>query len=115
MVEFISVLVVMTAISVVYFVTDKSSRVPMRLVSSAHGLLGAVLFGSAFVIASADRASRSLEGPYACLFIVPAISILLSFVFYRGNKLVHLLQVLNVPCLFWALFVGGMAIGADPI
>jgi hypothetical protein len=110
---FVFVLLVMSAISVIYFVSDKSSPVVMRLLCSAHGLLGAVLFASAIAISYAGRASRNLENPYARLFIVPVISIVLSFIFFRGNKVVHLLQIFNLAFLLWALVVGTMSIGAD--
>lgn len=113
MLVFVLSIVPMIAISVVYFVTDKSSRPIVRLFSSAHGLLGAVLFCGAIIVWQAGGASRSLELPYFRLFVLPIASIVLSFFLHRGNKQVHLLQILNLLCMFGALFFGGMAIGAD--
>lgn len=104
---------VMVVISVVYFVADRSSRVGTRLMSSAHGLLGAALFSAAIAIWVAGFSSISLVWPFTLLFALPVVSMFASLALHRGSKLIHLLLVPELLCLAWAWFIGGMAVTND--
>ena len=104
---------VMVAISLVYFATDKSVRLGSRLVSSAHGLLGAAIFSGAMAAWSAGWSSASLSWPFTLLFLLPIASIFGSLALRQGSRLVHLLLVPELACLAWAWFVGGMAATND--
>jgi hypothetical protein len=104
---------VMVVISVVYYVTNQSDRIGIRLFVSAHGLLGAVVFSAAIATWVAKLSSVSLVWPFTLLFVLPVASMLVSLVSHRGSKLVHLLLVPELMCLAWAWFVGGMAITSD--
>ncbi len=104
---------VMVVISIVYVVTDRSARVGTKLVSSAHGLLGAGLFSAAIAIWVAGFSSISLVWPFTVLFALPIASMLGSLVLHRGSKLIHLLMVPELLCLAWAWFIGGMAVTND--
>ena len=44
------------------------------------------------------------------LLLVPFASIIASFFLFRGPKLIHLLQLVNVLLLLWTGVVGGIAV-----
>ena len=106
-------MIVMTAISVTYFVTDKTPSKAARLVSAAHGLIGAILLGGAIFIWQSGRSNDAFAEPYTLLLLLPVASVVFSFFFYRGRKLVHLLQIPNSLCLLWAFFIGSMAVSGN--
>lgn len=112
---FYGTLAAMALISIAYFVGDTHSPLWSRLIASAHGVLGAILLMAAVAVADAGKASRSLEGPYCWCFLLPIASIVYSFIAFRGNRSLHLLQAPNLVCLAAALFFGAITIGADPI
>jgi hypothetical protein len=47
------------------------------------------------------------------LLLVPATLIAASFFLYKGPKSLHWLQLINIACLLWTGFVGGMAVTGD--
>jgi chromate transport protein ChrA len=92
-------IVLMITISVIYFATDKSANTFARISSSAHGLLGAILFGCAIYMWRSGRSGDSFAQPYTWLFVLPVISVIASFFLFRGNKWIHLLQIPNLICM----------------
>lgn len=103
--------VVGLAVSIAYFVRssgDPSLR--RRLVTSSHGVAIALLYAIAMGVALARAFDPSYGDPFSLALLVPVVLIALSFVFYRGDKRTHWLQVLNVGSLVWTGFMGGMAI-----
>jgi hypothetical protein len=108
--------VVMIGVSVAYFVADvRRPAFRQRLWVSAHGLAGAALYFGAFLVAWALPLNYRpyLALPYAALLLVPLVLVGVSLVKFRGNRLVHLLQVPNVAALLWSAFVGAMAVTGD--
>ena len=105
----------MTLVSFVYLVTDRGRPYPARLLTSAHGIAGVVLYFAAFVVAWADpRGFRPhLAVPYMLLYLIPVGLIALALRRFTGSRWVHTLQGLNVVAMLWALFVGSMAITGD--
>jgi hypothetical protein len=51
--------------------------------------------------------------PFVVALAVPVALMLLSFVVFRGRRVVHVLQLLNVLCLLLALFFGAMALTGE--
>jgi hypothetical protein len=104
---------VLIAVSLAYFFGDpRRPAFGARLLASAHGFTGAALY----LVALGLHQARPLEYrpylalPYTLLFLLPLVAIIISFFTFRGSRLFHLLQLLNVAALAWAFFVGSMAI-----
>ena len=98
-------------ISGVYFLTSpKSESLIKRLLASAHGVAIAILYMAAMIVFWSHKANESFGTPYLLSLSVPLILIVVSFFAYRGRKAIHLLQVLNLLCLAWTLFIGSMAV-----
>ena len=104
--------VLMLGVSALYFFTDpRRPAYGARLVSSAHGLLGAALYLGAMSLhwTRPDDYRPYLGTPYAAAYVLPVLAVVVSLFTYRGPKLVHLVQLIQLPVLAWAWFVGGMA------
>jgi len=98
-------------ISAVYFLTcSRDLPVGTRLAASAHGVVIAVLYALAMLVALSRHSRPELGTPFSLLLVVPLLLILAALFLYRGRKLVHLLQVPNLLCLGWTAFIGGMAV-----
>lgn len=107
---------VMLGTSAAYFVFDRSGMsLQRRLATSAHGLLAAVLYVSAVSISLYSMKPRpEVANALALLYLLPVALVIASFVWYRGPKSIHLIQLLNVPAMLVSAFVGvvGVAIVA---
>jgi Ni,Fe-hydrogenase I cytochrome b subunit len=55
-------------------------------------------------------ATPRLATPFLVLLLLPLSLIVDSFFLFRGRRIFHWLQVLNILCLIWTGFVGGMAV-----
>lgn len=105
---------IMAAVSVTYFFADaRRPAYAARVISSAHGVLGMLLYFGALVSNPQPQYRPSLAIAYLALYILPVAAIVVSFFTFRGPRLVHLLQIPNLLALYWALFVGGMAVTGD--
>jgi hypothetical protein len=106
---------VMCSISAAYFVLDVGeTRRGVRLLVSAHGALGALLYVAALVSWTLAPTSRPWAAwPYLLAYLLPLASVLYAFLRFRGPKLLHLVQLANLWAFAYALFVGGMAITGD--
>ena len=105
----------MCAISGVYYACDiGESKRSVRLMVSAHGALGTLLYSGALLwwyLSPTYRPWATL--PFLLAFVMPLSSIIFSFFKFRGPKILHLLQLLNLNALIYALFIGGMAVSGD--
>ena len=101
---------VMVAISGVYFYAGRASSMVLRILFSIHGLLGASYLVVAMVIWRSGLSSPEYEMVYTYLFLLPLASIIISFVYFTGKKMIHLLQIVNLLGLIWCWFIGIMAI-----
>ena len=107
---------VMVAVSCGYF-ARASSDTPLawRLLSASHGLIGAALYLCAILVWVSGAARPAHGVPYAVSFVFPALLVVFSFFFFffRGPRNTHWLQLLNVSAMFWAFFIGSMAVTGE--
>jgi hypothetical protein len=103
-----------TVVSVIYFLCSKAdASLSRRLVTSAHGLVIATLYVLAMSVAITRRSDPAFGAPFTIMLLLPVVLIVVSVLLYRGGKELHWLQLLNVACLAWTGFVGGMAVTGD--
>jgi hypothetical protein len=99
------------AISAIYFMTSpRSEPVARRLLASAHGAVIAVIYVGAISIWLSGDSQRGFGTPFLLLLLAPLASIIASFFFYRGPKLIHLLQLVNIVLLVWTGVVGSIVV-----
>lgn len=96
---------VMAGTSIGYFLSDRSgSSVTRRIVTSAHGLVGAVLFVVAMVLVLlSNEAQPELARVFLLLYLIPVGLLVVSSYMYRGPSWLHRLQIINMPALLWAV------------
>lgn len=96
-------------VSIVYFVSSPGSEpIARRFLVSAHGAVVAGMYIGALLLS--NRSSPSFAEPFQLLFVLPLALIGISLALYRGTKAVHWLQGVNLLCLAWTYFIGGMAV-----
>jgi hypothetical protein len=107
--------IVMLFVSGVYYFFDfEETQHRVRILVSAHGALGALLYVVALFVWDVSPNHRPWAAwPYALLFLLPLASIVYSFVRFRGPKWLHVIQLANLWAFPYALFIGGMAITGD--
>ena len=107
---------VMLATSAAYFIFDRSGMsLQRRIVTSAHGLLAAVLYVTAVSISIYSmKPQPEVADVLMLLYTLPVALVIASFFWYRGPKSIHLIQLLNVPAMLVSAFVGivGVAVVA---
>lgn len=109
--ELLAPIFLMPMVSYAYFLTSPETEpLKERLLVSAHGAVAALILIVAIVIGFSGEHSRSFGLPYKLAFSLPTASIIYSFFRFRGNKAIHLLQLINVPALLISLLMGSMAI-----
>lgn len=109
--QWLGVLVAAPMVSLIYFLASPKSQ-PMngRLLASAPGVLIALFYLGAGLVHVRKLSTPSFGLPFAVMLLLPLGLMLLSFAIFRGPKRVHLLQLVNLVCLFWTFFVGSMAV-----
>jgi hypothetical protein len=101
-------------VSVIYFRNSpKDQSLSRRLLVSAHGIILAAIFIGAIVVWQIGSARASLGAPFAITLIVPLVLTVATFIWFRGPRYIHAIQVVNLFCLAATFFVGGMAITGD--
>jgi hypothetical protein len=102
------------AISGVYFVASPRAQPTRdRILASAHGVAMALLYVVAWIALLSGQSNPRLGTPFGFSLLLPLCLIILSFFFYRARKVVHCLQIINVVCLLWTGFAGGMLITGE--
>ena len=102
------------AVSAIYFRASPTDQPLLQiLVVSGHGAVIASLYGGALAFSGLGIAKQSYGLPFIGLLLVPVVLVGLSFALFRGRRSVHLLQILNLVCLAWTLFIGGMAVTGE--
>jgi catechol 2,3-dioxygenase-like lactoylglutathione lyase family enzyme len=103
--------------SVTYFFLSKEPELYKRAISSSHGALLLVSMGYAML--ASQWSSFHTWQFYIWLFYLILIAFVLSIGYslfrFRGTKLVHLLQLCQLPVAFWYWVIGTMAITHDSI
>jgi hypothetical protein len=98
-------------VSVIYFFNSpRTQPIGHRIAASAHGLSISAIYFLAMTVFWANKAQPMYGGPFILLLLLPILLAILSFFLYKGRKTVHLLQVVNLLCLAWTFFIGGMAV-----
>ena len=101
----------MIVISAAYYFMDGSEHNDwVRLFVSIHGLAAAFLYVCA-LISKGNHPWMAL--PYLFAHMFPVASIIYGFFRFSGSKFLHLSQIVNVVCMMYTIFVGGMAISGD--
>jgi uncharacterized membrane protein len=101
-------------VSAVYFATSpRTQPLSLRLLVSSAGVLTAVVYCVAGAVALLKRPDRAYGSAFAVALLLPISAMVLSLWLYRGKKVVHFLQIVNVACLAWTAFIGGMAVTGD--
>jgi hypothetical protein len=103
----------MAVISVLYLAAARNPTFGQRVLVSAHGATAALLYLGAMGISAAGLSKLWLSWPYLIAQLIPLGLIIVAFVRFKGLSIVHMLQPLNLVCMFYAAFVGGMAITGD--
>lgn len=106
---------VMCAVSGVYYACDiREPRRSVRLMVSAHGVVGALLYLGALLFWYLSPTYRPWATlPFLLAFVLPLSSIVFSLLRFKGPRVLHLTQFLNLGAMVYALFIGGMAISGD--
>lgn len=106
--------VLAAAVSGLYFAASpRAEPLRKRVLVSAHGAAIALLYVLAWIVLITGRSNLRLGTPFLLLLILPVLLITLSFAFYRGRKVVHWLQIINMVCLLWTGFVGTMLVTGE--
>ena len=112
--EFWGAPILMIAISVAYFLaSDRAAGVVKRAAWSSHGAMAAVIYFGAVVVWIAGLSRSSWGSAFLILQLLPLALIIYSLICFRGNRLVHFLQVPNALAMVWGMLVGGMAATGD--
>jgi hypothetical protein len=102
------------AVSGVYFVASpRAEPLRNRILASAHGATIALLYVLAWIVLISGQSNLRLGTPFSFLLLLPLFLIIVSFFFYRGRKVVHWLQIINVVCLLWTGFTGIMLVTGE--
>jgi hypothetical protein len=100
--------------SIVYYRSSPSHQpLAERLLASAHGVSIVVLYLGAMTVFWTGHSAFALAVPFELACLLPVALAIVSFFIFRGSKATHLLQLLNLVCLLWVLFIGGMAVTDD--
>jgi len=97
--------------SVANFLASSSAQhLVVRLLASAHGVLIALVFlvGAALPRVASPSPAYGLSYQLMCLLCVVLMAV--SFFLFRGRKIVHWFQLLNLAGVVATVFLGGMAI-----
>ena len=113
-VQFFGAAAVMVFVSIMYFRASAiGTPLALRVFAASHGAVAALIYLAGMAVWLFDRPRLAYGTPYAAAFTVPVLLVLLSLFLFRGPARTHLLQLLNVPAMLWAVFVGSMAITGE--
>jgi hypothetical protein len=99
------------AVSLTYFRrSPRTDPLMKRIAASAHGVAIAVIYCGAMAISFAHIYNDRFGAPFSIILLLPVLLIVLSFFLFRGSRTTHWLQIVNIFCLLWTGFVGGMAV-----
>lgn len=99
------------AVSIAYFRASPSTqRLAARLAASSHGASITVLYLGAMAVWLSGHSNSAYAGPFAFFLLIPLVLVVVAFFVFRGRKMIHLLQFINVAALAWTFFIGSMAV-----
>jgi hypothetical protein len=97
-------------ISFIYYQNSRNNRVAGRLLVSMHGASLASLYVVALLVHGLNASRPALGYVFWGAFAVPALLVIVSIARYKGNGVIHLLQLANLLAAAWVFFVGTMAV-----
>ena len=102
-------------VSIVYWLASKANKKYERVIISSHGILLFLAFIYAVGISGVTSPAnwRALILPFWGLLILSLISVVCTFLKYKGNKAMHLMQILVFPSAFFIWLIGTMTITHD--
>jgi len=99
-------------ISTIYFRASPYTQ-PLwkRILVSAHGTSIAILnLGLLFILQFGQNINHQTEIKYCDLYcylmLIPTALILISIIYFKGAKVTHLLQAVNIILLLWTFLMG---------
>jgi len=93
-----------------YWASIPGQSVTRRALASAHGVSTALLYAGAWSVYLTHHASDEWAAAFARMALVPLALMVLSFYLFRGNRLIHLLQLPNALCLLWVWLRGTVVV-----
>jgi hypothetical protein len=104
--------IAMCAISWRYFLASEGEvKLGWRLLTSAHGLVGTLLYLSAIPTMLLSSPSTRLRETYATLWLLPVVLVGVSIWRFKGPKDMHLLLIALLPAMYLAFVAGTILIG----
>jgi F0F1-type ATP synthase assembly protein I len=102
------------AVSVIYFCrSPQTEPIMRRIAASAHGIAIALIYVGALSLNFAHLESQRWSTPFSIILLLPLMLIVLFVLLFRGHPETHWFQLLNLLCLAWTAFIGGMAVTGD--
>lgn len=99
-----------------YYVNSQQLNLVKRIVVSGHGIFILLAFLLAILVRPYTAENNDLAGgAFLLLLSVGVLSILFSFIFFRGNKWLHLLQVPNIGIALSFFLYGHLLIAHDSL
>jgi predicted signal transduction protein with EAL and GGDEF domain len=96
-----------------YWASPAAQPFLLRLLASAHGAVLAVVYAIVIALTVAHGANPAYVTPFLAALGVPVVLMVTSFFVFRGRRVVHVLQLLNVVCVLLASLFGAMAITGE--
>lgn len=98
--------------SALFWVKDKNSGLK-RVLVSMHSCLLFVVLCAALALGGYGYANKDLMPIFYFLLVLPVVSVIASFLYFKGSKWFHLLHAWNIVAFVWTLLVGSMAVTND--
>lgn len=114
---FLALLAVPLATTVAYFVLSKDPSMGRRALAASHGVVLLAAVGYAFVAShwSTLETADMYSSPFFLLLFLFLVAVGYGLFAFRGSRIVHVLQLLQLPSAYWLALIGGMAIAHDSI
>ena len=112
--QFLLPIFLMLLVSFKYFKAEQpNSTLSRKIITSSHGLVLAILYSCATVIAITGNQSIINGRIYSILNLLPLALIAISFIWYKGPKELHFLQLLLLPLFIVTYFFGLLIVMTD--
>lgn len=97
--------------SVAYFLASPATETFVKRISvSMHGVVVSVLCAGAVLVGMLGSPWQETQAIFQFFLLLPLSCIVYSLWVFQGKKTIHLLQLINLSWLAFALFFGGMAV-----
>jgi len=98
-----------------YFVLSKDPSIRRRTLAASHGAILLMAVGYAFAAShwSTFGNSDAYSWPFFLLLLLFLAAVGYGFFAFKGTRIVHVLQLVQLPAAFWLAVIGGMTIAHD--